>query len=104
MKKLKLFKTRLTEDIRTASSPDALKPETPQDSAEELEESLQRDSIKAPLTVLSVSNVLRDRGTEQTKKLRKIRVHGYHPRSSRTRRWNIIFHPAGNKRSENIRI
>lgn len=48
---------RLKEDIRTAGSFDALEPESPQDSDEELEASLQLDSNKAPVTVFSVHDV-----------------------------------------------
>lgn len=67
-------------------------------SEEELEEDIVQVRIRnSPVTVLTVPEVLRGKGTKKQRTSEKFVWYGTHRRSSRTPQRNIIFHAPGNK-------
>lgn len=82
------------EHLSVSDDPDVVESESDQ----ELEEPLQlRSTVRSPVTVLSVPEVLRGKGRKKQKNSEKFVWYGSHPRLSRTPRRNIFFHPPGNK-------
>ncbi|CAK1598455.1 unnamed protein product [Parnassius mnemosyne] len=67
-------------------------------SEEEIEEDIVQVRItNSPVTVLTVPEVLRGKGTKKQRTSEKFLWYGTHRRSSRTPQRNIIFHAPGNK-------
>lgn len=82
---------RLEEDsLSTSDDPEVVESE----SDEEVEASSQLRSTITPVTVLSVPEVMRGKGKNNSE---KFVWYGSYPCSSRTPRRNIIFHSPGNK-------